>query len=151
MAIVNAVSSVGTCMAFSAVLPADETQADYEALTWLDWEGITQYGDLGGSDDISNVTPVCDGVVQKIHGPRNNGTQNVEALYDGKHPAQILVTAAYTDRERIAVRLTLATGDVLYYIVIVTSAAITPGSASDVLMIKPTLDITSSIVDVIAP
>ena len=151
MAIINAVSSVGTCMAFSAVLPAAEDQASYEALTWLDWEGITQYGDLGGSDDISKVTPVCNGTVQKIHGPRDNGTQAVEALYDAKHPAQILVRTAYMDRERVAVRLTLATGDVLYYLAIVTSAAITPGSASDVLMIKPTLDITSSIIDVIAP
>jgi len=49
------------------------------------------------------------------------------------------------------VRMTLATGDVYYYIVIVTSSPITPGSASDSLMIKPTLELTSGIVDVIAP
>ena len=147
MAIVTAISSVGTCMAFSSALPGDELPATYAALTWIEWEGITTFGDLGGTDDVAKVTPVCSGVTQKIHGPRDNGTQNMDALYDSAHAAQILVKNAYDVRSRVAVRLTLPNADVLYYIAIVTSAAITPGSASDALMMKPTLDITSDIVE----
>ncbi len=147
MAIVQGISSVGSCLGFSAVLPADEQLATYAALTYTPWEAITQIGDLGGVDDVSKVTPVCDGIVQKIHGPRDNGTQNMEALWDKDHAGQLLIRAAYPNRTRIAVEMTLADGATLYYIAIVTAAPITPGSASDILMIKPTLEITSSIVE----
>lgn len=148
---IEAISSIGTCVAFSDVLPATEDQAGYEALTWVDWPAVLNYGDVGGTDDITKITPVCDGIVQKIYGPRDNGTQNMDALYDGKDPAQILVRTAYLNRERVAVRLTLATGDVIYYIAIVSAAPIAAGGASDALMIKPIIEITSEIVDVIAP
>ena len=144
---VKATSSVGTCMAFSTVAPATETAADYAALTWLDWEAVINIGAVGGTDDISKHTPVCDGIVQKVHGPRDNGTQNMDALYDGTHPAQILIRQAYLNRDIIYARMTLATGDVVYYPVIVTAAPIEPGSASDALMIKPILEVTGAIID----
>ena len=148
MITVEALSSVGTCIAFSDVLPATEVIADYAALTWIDWEPVTNFGDLGGVDEVSKVTPVCSGIVQKVHGPRDNGTQNLEALWDRDHPAQLLVRTAYDQRDRVAVRLTLSDGHILYYVGIITSASVTPGTASDSLMIKADLEITSPIIEV---
>lgn len=146
---VNGVSSIGSCMAFSATLAADPKGAtEYAALTWTDWAGITEMGDLGGTDDIQTVTPVCDGIVQKIHGARDNGTQNMEALFDDTDAGQIIIQAAYDNRTKVAVRLTLATTTIFYYEGIVTSAAASPGNAGTILMIKPTVAITSNIVKV---
>ena len=148
MVIVEALSSVGTCIAFSDVLPDTNDAAGYGALTFVDWEAVTNYGDLGGTDEVSKVTPVCDGIIQKVHGPRDNGTQNLEALWDRDHPAQLLVRTAYDQRDRVAVRLTLSDGHILYYVGIITSASVTPGTASDSLMIKADLEITSPIIEV---
>lgn len=143
------VSSIGSCMSFSSTVTADRTQAQYAGLTaWTQSGEATNIGDVGPENEVITFNTVCDGVVNKRMGATNFGQQAIILAYDADNGAQAIVAAKALDKTPLAVRETLATGDILYYEAYVASLKTQVGGSSDFLRAAVTLEIDSPIIEV---
>lgn len=144
------VATVGTCMSFSAAIPATEPfdQAQYEALTWSQSGEATQIGDVGPENSVITFATICDGKVNKRMGPTNFGQQSLTIAWDSANAAQGILDTKARDKTPVAVRETLSTGDVLYYVAYVAMFKNQTGSATDFVRAAVTLEVDSEIVQV---
>ena len=144
------VSSIGSCIAFSATLPADEAIATYEALTWTDSGEAITLGDIGPENAVITYDTVCDGIVNKRMGSTNYGQQAMEFAYVSSNAAQVILSAAVRNKSKIAARETLPTGDVIYYSGYVAKAKQMTGGAGDILKLSVSFEIDGATVEDLA-
>ena len=148
----NGVQTAGTCISFSAIIPADLTLADpaliaaYQALTWTEYKETINFGDVGPVNSLITFETVCDGLVNKRPGPVNFGSQQLTAAWDTKNAAQQILWQARIDRQRIAARLALSSGDFEYYTGYVLSSPTQTGTAQDILRMQVNFEIDAGFV-----
>lgn len=140
------VSSIGSCMAFVAGLPATLDQAGYEALIFVPSGEATQIGDVGPENEVITFNTVCDGVINKRLGATNFGQQTIELAYKGSNSAQGILNTASTAKTVVSVRETLSSGDVLYYNAYVSAFKTQVGGSSDFLRASVSLEIDGAII-----
>ena len=114
----SGVASTGSSIALSALGPTDPTvQADWEGLTWVEWEEATNIGDIGPTGDEQTYIPVKTGDVVKVATSVDNGQVDAEGPYVKTDPAITLLRTA-TDARPIApvwCRITDSDGEVEYF------------------------------------
>lgn len=142
--------TIGTCMAFSAALPATYNDTGYSALTWTDTIETTQFGDVGPESEVITFITVCDGKVNKRPGSTNYGQQSLEFAYVPDDDAQILLKAAAKTRDPVAVRETLWNGDIIYYVGYVTRAKTMVGGPTDFVRLGVNFEVDSETLEVLA-
>ena len=143
------VSSIGSCISFSAILPETLNQAGFEGLTEFEDSGeATNIGDVGEEHEVITFPTVCDGKINKRMGATNFGQQNLLLAFDKKNNAQAILKTASREKNPVAVRETLSSGDIYYYIAYIAKFKTQVGGSSDYLRAAVDLEIDSEIVEV---
>lgn len=137
-------------MAFSATTPASHDATGFAALTYTQSAEATQIGDVGPENEVITYNTVCNGVVNKRLGATNFGQQTLELAYDDVNGGQTILDAASIAKNQVAVRETLSSGVVLYYIAYVSSFKTQVGGSSDFLRASVGLELDGEIIKVAA-
>lgn len=142
-------TSAGTKYAISAGLPATDDAAGYAALTWTTVKGVESIPAFGAQVAVNSFQPL-DGPLEKHKGPVNYGTLQIPMAYDKADAGQIIVRTAAepTNNAMYAHKITFPNGDVRYSSGRVFGAPETVGGATNVLMMNPTIELSTKIVKV---
>ena len=93
-----------------AALPATDTLAEYEALTWIEIGMIEDLGEVGDvSTEVSGAS-IGDGRVRKAKGARNAGTMAVITFHDPFDLGQLKLIEAEGTNDNYAFKIELADG-----------------------------------------
>ena len=140
-------ASLGSYLSFSSVLPADEAAATYAALTYVESDEETSLGDFGGTSEVITYNTIKNGLVNKRLGATDSGQMAAEFAFVSSNAGQQLLQTAAKTKQAIAVRETLSSGDIFYYIAYVSNAIVSVGDSSTITMLKCNFEITSEIVE----
>jgi hypothetical protein len=140
-------TAAGTRIAISAGLPATQTKAGYEALTFTTVTGVESIPAFGASTTVNTFQPL-DGPQEKHKGPTNYGSIQVPMALDPKDAGQLLVRAAAAPSQNAnySYRVTYPDGGVRYFLGRAFGLQETPGSATNVLMQTTTVEINTPVV-----
>ena len=83
-------TSAGTTIAISAVLPATDDAAGYNALTWAAIGEVTDLGEFGREYATVTHNPVASRRTIKRKGSYNDGTMALQLALDRDDAGQIL-------------------------------------------------------------
>jgi Lambda phage tail tube protein, TTP len=106
---------LGAVLAISVALPADETIAGYEALTWLVVGEVTDIPEFGPAHEVVTHIPLATGITAKYHGAKNNGSITVPMALDVADPGQAIVRSALLNKKRHSFSVTYIDGAVDYF------------------------------------
>ncbi len=142
-------TSAGTKYAISAGLPATDDAAGYAALTFTNVKGVESIPAFGAQVAVNSFQPL-DGPLEKHKGPVNYGTLQIPMAYDKTDAGQIIVRTAAepTNNAMYSHKITFPNGDVRYSSGRVFGAPETVGGATNVLMMNPTIELSTKIVKV---
>jgi len=142
-------TSAGTRIAITAGIPASQTKAGYEALTFTTVSGVESIPAFGAQTTVNTFQPL-DGPQEKHKGPTNYGSIQIPMALDSRDAGQNLVRAAAapTNNAQYAYRVTYPDGAVRYFLGRAFGLQETPGSATNVLMQTTTVEINTDIVRV---
>jgi len=145
-------TSAGTTIAISAAKPATFDAAGYTALTATIIGGVESIPAFGASTTVNTFQPL-NGPQDKHKGPVNYGSLQIPMAYDRTDAGQTLMrTAADPDNNGLySFCVTFPNGDKRYFQGRVFGMQETPGSATNVLMMTSTVEITTKVVKVDAP
>jgi hypothetical protein len=103
-------TSAGTTIAISAVLPATDDAAGYNALTWAAIGEVTDLGEFGREYATVTHNPVASRRTIKRKGSYNDGTMALQLALDRDDAGQILVKTALASDANKAFRITYQDG-----------------------------------------
>jgi hypothetical protein len=141
-------SSAGSALALSAVLPATQDAAGYNALTWTNVGEVTDVGELGKEYNLITYTPLASRRVQKLKGSYNQGTMALQMARDTADAGQTAIRTARDSDADYAFRLTLQNGTKLYFQAKVMGYKTSVGSTDQITGASANLEITTDIVEV---
>ena len=130
----------GATIAISASLPATYDASGYGAsgITYTSIGSVEDFGEHGGTAQVSEFTPVDTGVVQKIKGSINYGALNIMAAQVSSDGGQDIIDAAFASRNRYSVKITYplrtgeSTAEIHYLDVLVSKREFQDGAVDDV-------------------
>lgn len=141
----------GALLSISATLPETYDAAGYESTDFVGgWSLVGQienYGNHGGSANVSTFTAVADGVVQKFKGAKNYGTMNVVVGNLPSDAGQAIVDAAFESPNRYSVKIEYplrageATKETHYLDVLVTQREWQDGAVDDPRKVNCTFEV----------
>lgn len=142
-------TSAGTTIAISAALPATPDATGYAALTMTTIGGVESIPAFGASTAVNTFQPL-NGPQDKHKGPVNYGSLQIPMAYDRADAGQTLLrTAADPSNNALySFCVTFPNGDKRYFPGRVFGMQETPGSATNVLMMTSTVEITNKVVKV---
>jgi hypothetical protein len=141
-------TSAGSTLALSAVLPATYDAAGFNALTWTNIGEVTNLGDLGKEYTLVTYTPLASRRVQKLKGSYNQGSMQLELARDTADAGQTALRTARDSDNAYAFRLTLQNGTKLYFTGVVMGYKTSVGSTDQITSASATLEIVSDITEV---
>lgn len=139
-------TAAGTGLAVSAGIPATQTVAGYEALTYTEVSNVESLGGFGASTEVVTFQPLK-GAQQKHKGPTNYGTLNPTIALDEEDAGQALLSTA-SDPENnalYAVRVTKPDGSERFFQVRVFGMPETIGAANSMITAAPSLEINTPV------
>lgn len=142
-------TSAGTKYAVSAASPATQDAAGYAALTFTPVKGVESIPAFGATVAVNSFQPL-DGPQEKHKGPVNYGSLQMPMALDEADAGQtILRTLAAPDNNAYGSHLvTYPTGAKRYFQGRVFGAPETVGGATGVLMMNPTVEISTKVIQV---
>lgn len=142
-------TSAGTTIGLTAGIPATQDSAGFAALTYTTVSGVESIPAFGATTTVNSFQPL-NGPQDKHKGPTNNGSLQVPMAYDKADAGQTLMRAAAAPSNNglYAFVVTFPNGDKRYFQGRVFGAQETPGSATNVLMLTSTVEITTAVVRV---
>lgn len=141
-------SSAGSALALSAVLPATQDAAGYNALTWTNIGEVTDVGELGKEFNLITYTPLASRRVQKLKGSYNQGSMQLQMGRDTSDAGQTALRTARDSDNPYAFRLTLQNGTKMYFQAMTMGYKTSVGSTEQITSASATLELTSDIVEV---
>lgn len=111
----NLTPGLGTTIAISATLPANENQAGYEALTFIAIGEVTEIPEFGAAHDVVSHVPLATGITAKYHGAKNNGSIALPMALDRTDTGQTALKTALAGKDRVAFEVTYADGSIDYF------------------------------------
>lgn len=130
----------GATLSISAALPATYDAAGYAAtgMTYTAVGQVENFGNHGVTKQVTEFTPVADGVVQSYSGSKNYGTKSLTVGYIPGDAGQILMRTASESALRYSVKIAYplgageTTGEIHYLDVLVTKLENQDGAVGDV-------------------
>lgn len=141
-------TTAGSTLGLSAVAPATQDAAGYNALTYTSAGEITDLGTLGKTYATVTHSPVGNRRVQKIKGSYNNGTMTIKMGRDYSDAGQAAFVAALGSDSPYSFKLTLQNGKKLYFQGLVSSYTTDVGSVDQITAADATIELISDIVEV---
>lgn len=142
-------TSAGTTIALSAAAPATFDSTGYAALTYTVVGGVESIPAFGAQVAVNSFQPL-NGPQDKHKGPVNYGSLQIPMALDKADAGQTLLrtAAAPANNALYSFKVTFPNGDARYFQGRVFGMQETPGSATNVLMMNSTVEITSVVVKV---
>lgn len=141
-----------------AVTSATDTQAEYEALTWVRIGEVTNFGEVGPVSQLVTHDAVDNPVTEKFKGARNNGSMTLALGRDLDDAGQTLLRTAEGVDSKYAFRIdypdqpagspSFPTRD--YFRGLVMSFSTTLGDVNSVIGAAATIEVSSPITRVAA-
>lgn len=145
-------ASVGTVVAVSSALPATYDSTGYAALTFSSVGELQELPEFGAEQALATHTPLATGIVEKRGGSVDFGEVTLPIALTGTDAGEgVLQTkseGAVTSDKRASFKVTLPTGDVLYFVGLVRSFTRSVGNADAIAMASSIVSITSAVVTV---
>jgi hypothetical protein len=140
-------TAAGTLLAISAGVPASQTSAGYDALTYTTIGGVESIGGFGAATEVVTFTPLS-GPVEKYKGPTNYGQLTPTIKVDDNDAGQALVQVASAPLNTAwyAVRVTKPDGALRYFQAGVFGYPETIGAANSMITATPAIEINTPIV-----
>jgi len=140
-------TAAGTTIGMSAALPAAQTTAGYEALTFILIGGVEKLGTIGASTNKIEFQPLA-GPKEKHKGSTDYGSLQPSLAHDPEDAGQTLLrTAGEPDNNaRYAYCVTYASGDKRYFQGRVFGYPENVDGADSILMANPTIEIDTKII-----
>ena len=146
MTAVNVEISQGTVIGVVAAQPATEDSTGYGALTFVTIGEVTNFGESGGTAQVSSFTPVASGVVNKRKGSKDYGTMSLGLASDIADVGQVLLKAGFdgTDEQTIhSFKITENGGDITYFMGLISSFTTVRGDANAIISHNCNIERTS--------
>lgn len=142
-------TSAGTTIALSAAAPATFDAAGYAALTFTTVGGVESLPAFGATTTVNSFQPL-NGPQEKHKGPTNYGSLQVPMALDKADAGQTLLrtAAAPNNNALYSFKVSFPNGDARYFQGRVFGMQETPGSATNVLMMTSTVEVTTVVVKV---
>lgn len=137
----------GATLGISASLPATYDAAGYAALTYTTAGSVEDFGEHGGSANVSRFVAVNDSVVQKFKGSIDYGSMNLTLGCMSSDTGQDLIDAAFASRNRYSVKVTYptrtgeSTPEIHYLDVLVVKRTWQDGSVDSVRKVAVTFEV----------
>lgn len=140
-------TAAGTGLAISAGIPATQTEAGYEALTYTEIGNVESLGGFGASTEVVSFQPLK-GPQQKHKGPTNYGSLTPTIALDETDAGQTLLSTASapTNNALYAMRVEKPDGSKRYFQVRVFGMPETVGAANSMITAAPVLEINTPVV-----
>lgn len=121
----------------------DETK--YEALTFTDCGEVVSIGEFGREYTVVRVNNLASGATRKFKGSYDQGTIQLDLLFDSADAGQTLLEAASVSTAKYAFKVGLpgtgAAGEEFYFQALVTSLKRIVGGPDDAVMLRATLEL----------
>lgn len=139
-------TSAGTKLAISAGVPATQTEAGYEALTYTEIANVESIGAFGAVTEEITFQPLR-GPRQSHKGGTNYGSLNPSLANDPSDAGQTLLrTASQNPTALYAFEVTFPSGDKRFFQGRVFGFPENVGAANTILMANPTIGISTAVV-----
>jgi hypothetical protein len=144
-------TSAGTTIGISAAAPASFDKTGYAALTYTTIGGVGSIPAFGASTAWNTFQPL-NGAEEQHKGPVSYGQLQVPMAYDKADAGQTLTRTASRpgNNALYSFIVTFPNGDKFYFQARVSGAPLEVGSATNVIMMNPTLGISTVVVEDIA-
>lgn len=140
-------TSQGSKLFLSAALPASETIAGYEALTFTKVGGLESIGAIGATTSVVTFQPL-DGPQEKHKGSTNYGSLQPAIGHDKDDAGQTLLRTACepSNNALYSAKVEMPNGDKRYFQFRGFGYPENIGNADSIVMANPTLEINSVII-----
>jgi hypothetical protein len=140
-------TAAGTLLAISAGVPASQTSAGYDALTYTTIGGVESIGGFGAATEVVTFTPLS-GPVEKYKGPTNYGSLSPTVKVDDSDVGQTLlqVAAGPANNALYAFKVTKPDGSLRYFQGSVFGFQETVGAANSMITATPAIEINTAVV-----
>ena len=143
MAIKGALNS--TFSISSAAVPSTIDESSYEGVSFTDCGEVTDIGEFGREYNVVRVNNLADGATRKFKGSYDNGSFQVNLLFDSSDGGQTILEAAADSTETYLFKVGLpgtgAAGEEFYFSGLVTSAKRIVGGPDDAIMMRVNVEI----------
>lgn len=136
---IDVASIAGAILSISATLPVTYDSAGYQASAvssdWTPIGKVENYGNHGGSANITNFTPVDTAQTTKVKGHKDYGSM---ALTIGSIPSdagQTILAAAFESNNHYSAKLAYPDGETHYMDVLIGKHEFQDGSVDNISMI----------------
>ncbi len=144
-------SGVGATFSISAAEPDTYDSTGFAALTYLEVGEVISIGAYGGTSEVLTQTPVKSGIIKKVKGSTNYGSQTLQfGLETDTGQAALQSGFDGANKNEIhSVKLAYSDGSIRYYTGLVTSFEFQEISASSFVNAASTIEVNNSVVDVV--
>jgi hypothetical protein len=148
----SSTTAAGSKLAISAGIPATQTVAGYDALTYTTIGGIESIGGFGATTEVVTFQPL-DGATEKHKGPTNFGQLSPSMKVDDADAGQALIqtASAPTNNALYAHRVTKPDGSLRFFQARVFGFPETIGAANSMITATPAIEICTEVFKKPAP
>ena len=129
----------------SAAVPSTIDEASYEGVSFTDCAEVVNIGEFGREYQTVRVNNLASGATRKFKGSYDNGTVQVELLFDSADGGQTLLEAAGDSTSTYLFKIGYpgdgAAGEEFYFSGLVTNLKRVVGGPDDALMMNATIEI----------
>lgn len=142
-------TTAGSTLAVSAVYPATQDAAGYNALTYITVGEITDLGSgIGKKYNVVNHSPVGNRKLIKIKGSYNNGTMALKMGRDATDAGQAALLTARDSDLYYSIKITFQDGTKNYFQALVTEFTVSLSTVDTITERAVSLEIVTDIVEV---
>lgn len=144
-------TTAGSKISISSVLPATYNDAGYNALTWQDVGEVTDLGDgLGRTYNIVNHNPVATRLTQKLKGSYDPGTLTIQYGRDFSDQGQTQFKNASVSDNPYAFKITLQNGKKLCFTALVTTFSYTLSGVDTITAASSDLALMTDVIELVS-
>lgn len=147
----KAMTSAGTTIGISAVLPATYNQAAFAALTYTEIGEVSDLGEFGREYNIVKFNPLKDRRTVKRKGSFDDGTVQVQLAKAATDAGQILLKSAVNSDASHSVKIVLQDGTTFYFTAQVSSSTVNVGNVDQITSSTFKLEIDNDIIEILPP
>ena len=133
--------SLTTTFGISASAPSAFTEVAYEAVSFTDCGEVTNVGEFGRMYEMVRINNLKGGATRKFKGSYDNGTFELELLFDRADAGQTLIEAAGDSTNTYYFEVGLPDGTEFYFSGLVSKVSRAIGGPNDAFRIMATVEL----------
>ena len=128
-----------------AAVPANINEASYDLIAFTDCGEVVSLGEFGREYNVVSVVNLAEGATRKFKGSYNNGTVQVDLLFDSADAGQSLLEDGAQETATYLFKIGLPgaspDGEEFYFSGLVTMLKRIVGGPDDAIMLRATIEI----------